>query len=298
MGKNKQKKSKKGKKEGQIKAKAENLNEEKNPDILPTAQEPLLKMPAKEFEKEMEKLQVELVKMQEWVKATGAKVCILFEGRDTAGKGGVIKRITERTSPRVFRVVALSAPTEREKSQMYFQRYMPYLPAAGEVVIFDRSWYNRAGVERVMGFATPEQVDYFLKYAPAVERSIIHSGVILIKYWLDVSMDVQSERLRARDKDPRKIWKLTPMDMKSYSRWYDYSRARDAMFAATDTEDCPWYVVDGNNKRRARLNCISHLLSVVPYEEVPREPVKFPKRQAKGNYVEPNYPYRTVPKIY
>ena len=260
--------------------------------------EPTAKMSNKEFEKEMEKLQVELVKMQEWVKATGAKVCVVFEGRDTAGKGGVIKRIAERVSPRVFRVVALPAPTEREKSQMYFQRYMPYLPAAGEVVIFDRSWYNRAGVERVMGFASEEQVEYFLKYAPLVERSIIHSGIILIKYWLEVSMDVQDERLRARDEDARKIWKLTPMDMKSYNRWYDYSRARDAMFAATDTPDTPWYVVDANDKRRARLNCISHLLSQVPYAEVPREKVKFPKRQAKGDYIEPDYPYRRVPEQY
>jgi polyphosphate kinase 2 len=262
------------------------------------AAEPRAKMSNKEFEQEMEKLQVELVKMQEWVKASGAKVCVLFEGRDTAGKGGVIKRITERTSPRVFRVVALSAPTEREKSQMYFQRYMPYLPAAGEVTIFDRSWYNRAGVERVMGFATPEQVDYFLQNAPGVERAIINSGVILIKYWLEVRMDVQDERLRARDQDARKIWKLTPMDLKSYNRWYDYSRARDAMFAATDTPESPWYVVDANDKRRARLNCIAHLLSQVPYEEVPREPVKFPKRQAKGDYVEPEYPYRIVPAVY
>jgi polyphosphate kinase 2 len=264
----------------------------------PDRSEAAAKMSNKEFEQEMEKLQVELVKMQEWVKASGAKVCVLFEGRDTAGKGGVIKRITERTSPRVFRVVALSAPTEREKSQMYFQRYMPYLPAAGEVVIFDRSWYNRAGVERVMGFATEEQVEYFLRYAPAVEQSIIHSGVILIKYWLEVRMDVQDERLRARDQDARKIWKLTPMDLKSYSRWYDYSRARDAMFAATDTPESPWHVVDANDKRRARLNCIAHLLSQVPYEEVPREPVKFPKRGSKGDYVEPDYPYRMVPAFY
>jgi polyphosphate kinase 2 len=210
----------------------------------------------------------------------------------------VIKRIIERVSPRVFRVVALKAPTEREKSQMYFQRYMPHLPAAGEVVIFDRSWYNRAGVERVMGFATEQQVDYFLKYAPAIERSIIHSGIILIKYWLEVDMDVQDERLRARDEDPRKIWKLTPMDLKSYSRWYDYSRARDAMFEATDTVDTPWFVVDGNDKRRARLNCITHLLSMIPYEDVPREPVKFPKREGKGDYKEPDYPYRYVPEIY
>ena len=269
-----------------------------NKSGLAPGSEPTAKMSNKEFEKEMEKLQVELVKMQEWVKATGAKVCVVFEGRDTAGKGGVIKRIAERVSPRVFRVVALPAPTEREKSQMYFQRYMPHLPAAGEVVIFDRSWYNRAGVERVMGFATEEQVAYFLKYAPLVERSIIHSGIILIKYWLEVSMEVQDERLRARDEDARKIWKLTPMDMKSYNRWYDYSRARNAMFAATDTPDSPWYVVDANDKRRARLNCISHLLSQVPYAEVPREKVKFPKRQAKGDYIEPDYPYRRVPEQY
>jgi polyphosphate kinase 2 len=256
------------------------------------------KMKAKEFDKELEKLQVELVKMQEWVKASGAKICVLFEGRDTAGKGGVIRRITERVSPRVFRVVALPAPSVREKSQMYFQRYMPYLPAGGEVVIFDRSWYNRAGVERVMGFATPEQVDYFLKYAPPVERAITHSGIILIKYWLEVSMDVQDERLRARDEDPRKIWKLTSMDLKSYSHWYDYSRARDAMFELTDTPENPWFVIDANDKRRARLNCISHLLKQVPYEEVPREPVIFPERQAKGDYVEPDYPYRMVPALY
>jgi polyphosphate kinase len=263
-----------------------------------TAGEPRPKMSAKEFEKEMEKLQVELVKMQEWVKATGAKVCVVFEGRDTAGKGGVIKRISERVSPRVFRVVALPAPTEREKSQMYFQRYMPHLPAAGEVVIFDRSWYNRAGVERVMGFTAPELVEKFLSQVPLVEKAIIDSGIILIKYWLEVSMEVQDERLRARDQDPRKIWKLTPMDIKSYTRWYDYSRARDAMFAATDTPDSPWYVVDANEKRRARLNCISHLLSLVPYEEVPREPVKFPRRQAKGNYKEPDYTYHRVPERY
>lgn len=291
-------KKKKGKKHGK-KEKADNSASAAVPESdSPAAQESPAKLSNKAFEKEMEKLQVELVKMQEWVKASGAKVCILFEGRDTAGKGGVIKRITERTSPRVFRVVALPAPSEREKSQMYFQRYMPHLPAAGEVVIFDRSWYNRAGVERVMGFATPEQVDYFLQYAPPVERAIINSGIILIKYWLEVSMEIQTERLKARNDDQRKIWKLTGMDLKSYSHWYDYSRARDAMFAATDTDDCPWHVVDGNDKRRARLNCISHLLSVVPYEEVPREPVKFPRRQSKGDYVEPDYPYRHVPAVY
>jgi polyphosphate kinase 2 len=256
------------------------------------------KMKRKEFDKELMRLQGELVKMQEWVKASGAKICVVFEGRDTAGKGGVIKRIMERVSPRVFRVVALPAPSEREKSQMYFQRYMPHLPAAGEVVIFDRSWYNRAGVERVMGFADEQQVQYFLKYAPAVEQAIIYSGINLIKYWLEVDMDIQDERLRARDDDPRKIWKLSPMDLKSYSHWYDYSRARDAMFEATDTPESPWYVVDANDKRRARLNCITHLLSLVPYEDMPHKTVKFPKRQPKGDYKEPDYPYRYVPRIY
>jgi polyphosphate kinase 2 len=239
------------------------------------------RMTAKEFERELEPLQVELVKLQEWVKATGAKICVLFEGRDAAGKGGTIKRITERVSPRVFRVMALPAPTEREKSQMYIQRYLPHLPAAGEVVIFDRSWYNRAGVERVMGFTDEEQ-----------------AGVILIKYWLEVSMDEQTRRFEGRMNDGRKIWKLSPMDLESHSRWYDYSRARDDMFAKTDTPETPWYVVDSNEKRRARLNCIAHFLSLIPYEEVKRPKVKLPKRQAAGDYVAPDYPYRYVPKRY
>jgi polyphosphate kinase 2 len=259
---------------------------------------PPQKLSRKEFEAALAPLQVELVKLQEWVKASGAKICVIFEGRDTAGKGGVIKRITERTSPRVFRVVALSAPTEREKSQMYFQRYMPHLPAAGEIVLFDRSWYNRAGVERVMGFATQDQVAHFLRQAPLVERAIIDSGIILIKYWLDVSMDNQAKRFKERNEDIRKIWKLSPMDLEAQRRWYDYSRARDAMFAATDTPESPWYVVDANDQRRARLNCIAHFLSLIPYEEVPREPVKLPKRQAKGDYVEPDYPFRRVPERY
>jgi len=262
------------------------------------AEGPRPKISRKEFDKEMEKLQVELVKLQEWVKASGAKICVLFEGRDTAGKGGVIKRITERVSPRVFRVVALGTPTDREKSQMYFQRYMPFLPAAGEVVLFDRSWYNRAGVERVMGFATEEQVEYFLKYVPPVERLIIQSGVILIKYWLEVDKDEQAKRFEERNVDYRKIWKLSPMDLQAQARWYDYSRARDAMFAATDTPESPWYVVPSDDQRRARLNCITHFLSLIPYEEVPREPIKFPKRQTKGKYVEPDYPYRYVPDKY
>jgi polyphosphate kinase 2 len=210
----------------------------------------------------------------------------------------VIKRITERTSPRVFRVVALSAPTEREKSQMYFQRYMPNLPAAGEVVLFDRSWYNRAGVERVMGFAAPEQVEKFLSQVPLMEKAIIDSGIILIKYWLDVSMENQAKRFAERNEDPRKIWKLSPMDVEAQRRWYDYSRARDAMFEATDTHESPWYVVDANDQRRARLNCIAHFLSLIPYEEIPREPVKIAKRQTKGDYKEPDYPYRRVPERY
>jgi polyphosphate kinase 2 len=260
--------------------------------------QPRPKMSRKEFESEMEKLQVELVKMQEWVKVSGAKICVLFEGRDAAGKGGIIKRITERTSPRVFRVVALATPTDREKSQMYFQRYMPYLPAAGEVVLFDRSWYNRAGVERVMAFATEEQVEQFLKYAPFVERVIIASGTILVKYWLEETMEDQTERFTERIEDYRKIWKLSPMDMESHRRWYDYSRARDAMFVATDTPESPWYVVDSHDQRRGRLNCIAHLLSLIPYEEVPREKVKLPKRQPKGDYKEPNYPFRHIPERY
>ncbi len=288
----KKKKNKKQQELEEVQAEVSIETETLGPEV---PEEPKPKMKSKEFEKELEKLQGELVKMQQWVVATGAKIAVVFEGRDSAGKGGVIKRITERTSPRVFRHIALAAPTDKEKSQMYFQRYMPYLPAAGEVILFDRSWYNRAGVERVMGFCTMEQVEYFLKYAPLVEKTIIHSGVILIKYWLEVDMDVQSERLKARDEDPRKIWKLTSMDLKSYSRWYDYSRARDAMFAATDLPETPWFVVNANEKRRARLNLISHLLNQVPYEEVPREEIKFPKRQAKGDYQEPDYPYRYVP---
>jgi polyphosphate kinase 2 len=262
------------------------------------AAEAKTKLSRKEFESELEKLQVELVKLQEWVKASGAKICVLFEGRDAAGKGGIIKRLTERTSPRVFRVVALASPTEREKSQMYIQRYMPHLPAGGEIVLFDRSWYNRAGVERVMGYASEEQVEYFLKYAPLVEQAIIHSGVILVKYWLEETMEDQTERFTERIEDYRKIWKLSPMDLESHRRWYDYSRARDAMFAATDTNESPWHVVDYNDQRRGRLNCIAHLLSQIPYKEVPHEKVKLPKRDKAKGYVEPDYPYRFVPSKY
>src|SRR5499426_462139 len=250
----------------------------------------------KEYEKELKKLHAELVSLQEWVKKQGLKVCIVFEGRDGAGKGGTIKAITERVSPRVFRVIALPAPTEREKSQMYAQRYLPHLPAAGEIVIFDRSWYNRAGVERVMGFCTEEQARAFLRMVPHVERVIVHSGVILIKYWLEVSEDEQTRRLESRTDDGRKLWKLSPMDLKSYSRWYDYSRARDEMFAATDTAWAPWYVARSDDKRRARLNIIRHLLSTIDYEDPPPQKLKFPKRQEQGKYREPDYPYKYVPE--
>ena len=297
MAKGKKKKKNKEKQAETAQAQAV-ANEAAKEEGAEVSAEPRPKMSRKEFESEMEKLQVELVKMQEWVKATGAKICVLFEGRDTAGKGGVIRRITERVSPRVFRVVALSSPTDREKSQMYFQRYMPHLPAAGEVVLFDRSWYNRAGVERVMGFATKEQVDTFLKMTPLVERAIINSGIYLIKYWLEVDMDEQAKRFQERNEDYRKIWKLSPMDVQAQARWYDYSRARDAMFAATDTPECPWYVVPSNDQRRARLNCITHFLSLIPYQDVPREPLKFPKRQSKGDYKEPDYPFHYVPQKY
>jgi polyphosphate kinase len=259
---------------------------------------PKEKLKRKEYDKELEKLHVELVRLQEWVKHKGLKICIVFEGRDGAGKGGTIKAITERVSPRVFRVIALSAPTEREKSQMYIQRYLPYLPAAGEVVIFDRSWYNRAGVERVMGFCSDEQTEKFLKAVPGVEKAIVDSGVILIKYWLEVSEEEQTRRLESRIDDGRKIWKLSPMDLKSFSRWYDYSRARDDMFEATDTDFAPWHVVRSNDKRRARLNLITHLLEQIPYKTAPREKVKLPKRQKRHGYREPDYPYKYVKERY
>jgi polyphosphate kinase 2 len=253
------------------------------------------KLSNKEYEKELKKLHVELVKLQLWVLHKGLKVCVIFEGRDGAGKGGTIKAITERVSPRVFRVVALPAPTEREKSQMYIQRYLPHLPAAGEVVIWDRSWYNRAGVERVMGFCTEEQAQSFLKVAPSVEKAMVASGIVLIKYWLEVSEKEQTRRLTARIDDGRKIWKLSPMDLKSYSRWYDYSRARDEMFAATDTAWAPWYVANSEDKKKVRLNIISHLLSRIPYEDVKREKIKLPERGKAKGYQEPDYPYKRVP---
>jgi len=257
------------------------------------------KLSRKEFEEELEKLDGELVKLQFWVQDEGAKIIIVFEGRDAAGKGGVIKRITERVSPRVFRVVALPAPTERQKTQLYIQRYLEHFPAAGEVVIFDRSWYNRAGVERVMDFCTERDVERFLKMCPAMERVVVESGIILIKYWFEVSQDEQTRRFKSRIDDPRKLWKLSPMDLESHRRWYDFSRARDDMLAATDTPMAPWYIVDGDDKRRARLNCIAHLLSVIPYKEVKREKIKLPDRQRPKGYAEPkNRNYKHVPQVY
>jgi polyphosphate kinase 2 len=256
---------------------------------------PLPKMKRKPYEREMRRLHGELVSMQEWVKASGAKICIVFEGRDTAGKGGTIKRITERVSPRVFRVVALPAPNERERSQMYIQRYITHFPAAGEVVIFDRSWYNRAGVERVMGFCTPEQTERFLEQTPAVEKAMVDTGILLLKYWLEVSPDEQTRRLESRIDDPRKIWKLSDMDLKSYSRWYEYSRARDAMLAATDTSWAPWFIARTDDKKRGRLNIITHLLSQVPYEPPERPTITLPKRQGAKGYEEPELQLRHIP---
>jgi len=250
----------------------------------------------KHYERELRHLQEELVHLQDWVVDTGAKVCVVFEGRDTAGKGGVIKRLVERVSPRVFNVVALPAPTEREKSQMFVQRYIAHFPAAGEVVIFDRSWYNRAGVERVMGFTAEDQVERFLRIVPEVERAMVDSGIILLKYWLEVAPDEQTRRLEARIYDGRKTWKVSPMDLESYSRWYDYSRARDDMFAATDTSWAPWFVADSNNKKRARLNIISHLLGQIPYERRSPSKVTLPDRQKPGDYVDPKRPLHLVPE--
>jgi len=242
----------------------------------------------------MKKLQGELVRLQLWAKHTGAKVVVIFEGRDAAGKGGVIKALTERTSPRAFRIAALPAPSDREKSQMYIQRYMAHLPAAGEIVLFDRSWYNRAGVESVMGFCSDRELKRFLELCPMMESAIIGSGIKLIKYWFEVSQEQQTRRFKDRINDPRKVWKLSPMDLESHRRWYDYSRARDRMFLATDSNESPWYVVRSDCKRRARLNCISHLLGQIPYEDVPHERIELPKRQKAKGYTEPTYPWRVI----
>jgi polyphosphate kinase 2 len=256
------------------------------------------KMKRKDYDKELARLHGELVKLQLWTVHAGLKACVVFEGRDGAGKGGVIKAITERVSPRVFRVVAMPAPSDREKTQMYLQRYVQHFPAAGEIMLFDRSWYNRAGVERVMGFCTMKQVERFLTMVPLVEQSMVDSGIILIKYWLEVSPDEQTRRLNDRIDDPRKIWKLSPMDLESYRRWYDFSRARDAMLAATDKPFAPWYVVRSDDKRRMRLNVIAHLLGRIPYNTLPREPVVLPPRQPDEGYHEPKLPLNYVPDRY
>ncbi len=253
------------------------------------------KLSNKDYARELKKMHVELVKLQEWVKEKGLKVCIVFEGRDGAGKGGTIKAITERVSPRVFRVIALPSPTEREKTQMYGQRFFPHFPAGGEVVIWDRSWYNRAGVERVMGFCTEEQAKGFLQVIPLFEQLMVKSGIILLKYWLEVSPEEQTRRLESRIDDGRKIWKLSPMDIKSYDRWDDYTKARDEMFAATDTSWAPWYVARSEDKKRVRLNVISHLLKHVPYKAIKTEKVKLPKRKI-GRYKAADYPFKYVPE--
>jgi polyphosphate kinase 2 len=258
------------------------------------------KMKGKDYEKELRRLQVGLCKLQEWVKHKGLRVIIVFEGRDAAGKGGTIKALTERVSPRVFRVVALPAPSDREKTQMYMQRYMPHFPAAGEIVIFDRSWYNRAGVERVMGFCSEEQHAGFLRIAPFVERTVVEGGIILVKYWLEVGKEEQARRFEARLEDPLRQWKLSPMDIESWNRWEDYTRARDEMLMATDTPEAPWHIIRSDDKKRARLNCIAHLLSLIPAEDVPRAKIRLPKRSAKDRYdPEAGLAHRRfVPSIY
>lgn len=238
----------------------------------------------KRYEKELRRLQAELCKLQDWVKYRGLRVIVLFEGRDAAGKGGTIRAITERVSPRVFRLVALPVPSDREKSQMYLQRYIQHFPAAGEIVVFDRSWYNRAGVEYVMGFCTEEEHRRFLELCPIVEKYVTDAGIILIKYWMEVGKNEQLRRFEARIRDPLRQWKLSPMDLESFRRWYEFSRARDQMLKATDTKHAPWYLVRSDDKRKARLNCISHLLSKIPYGKVQREKVKLPKRKTKGSY--------------
>jgi len=254
------------------------------------------KMSNKEYEAELFALQVELVKLQEWAKATNARIVIIFEGRDAAGKGGIIKRVLERVSPRVFRLVALPSPTERQKTQLHVQRYIEKMPAGGEIVIFDRSWYNRAGVERVMGFCSDEEYKQFLKDCPAFEGFLVSQGIILLKYWLEVSEKEQHKRFLARIKDPTKRWKLSPMDLESHRRWYDYSRARDSMLLATDIPVAPWYIVPSDDKKRACLNCIAHILNSISYEEIPYTPPKLPRRQKAKGYVEPPQKHRLVPQ--
>ena len=290
MSESKKKKKKKGHLDADTAADAS-----ATPDGAEAEASPSGKMKRKEYERELRVLQGELVAMQEWVKSTGARICIVFEGVDSAGKGGTIRRITERTSPRVFKHIALPAPDARVRSQMYIQRYVSQFPSAGEVVIFDRSWYNRAGVEPVMGYCTPEDTERFLELVPMIEQAMIHDGIILIKYFLNVSRDEQTRRLEARIDDPRKVWKLSPTDLKSYSHRYDYLRARDAMFAATSSGWAPWHIVDNDDKKRGRLNIISHLLSQIPYEPLAPLDTKMPKPPSHDGYVEPAFSKTNIP---
>ena len=265
----------------------EKTNKNKQTAVVKSAPNKQRKIKNKVYERELAKLHVELVKLQEWIHAQGLKVVVIFEGRDAAGKGGTIKRITQSLNPRICRVVALVTPTEREKTQWYFQRYAPHLPAAGEMVLFDRSWYNRAGVERVMGFCTEEEHQEFLRSCPEFERMLVRSGIILIKYWFSVSDDVQESRFHSRNTSPIKRWKLSPMDLESRDKWVEYSKAKDDMFNHTDIKQAPWYVVDGDNKKLARLNCISHLISMIPYEDLSPEPIKLKTRKMGEGYVRP-----------
>ena len=281
------------------KKKKEKAEEKKSKPPVSEAGEPRRKLEEKDYLKELRRLQLEMVKLQEWVKAKGLKVIVIFEGRDAAGKGGVIKRITECLNPRICRVAALPAPTERERTQWYFQRYVSHLPAGGEIVLFDRSWYNRAGVERVMGFCTEEEYGEFMRSCPEFERMLVHSGIILVKYWFSVSNEEQERRFQARIDDPTKRWKLSPMDLQSRSRWVEYSRAKDEMFKYTDTRQSPWYVVNSDDKKRARLNCMAHLLSLIPFEDLTPEPIKLPPRQEDTGYVRPPISDQNfVPEIY
>ena len=296
MGKKKTKKD--SKKQAEALAETE-LQQAKIETKKDKGEAPQNKLKKKFYEQELRRLQIELVKLQEWVKLKGMRVVVIFEGRDAAGKGGVIKRITESLNPRIVRVVALPAPTERERTQWYFQRYVVNLPAAGEIVLFDRSWYNRAGVERVMGFCTEEEYREFLRSCPEFERMLLRSGIILIKYWFSVSDEEQERRFRARIDDPTKRWKLSPMDLESRTRWIDYSRAKDEMFKYTDIKQSPWWVVNSDDKKRARLNCISHLLTMIPYEDLTPEPIKLPPRHDDIAYVRPPMSDQTfVPEKY
>ena len=296
MGKKKMRKG--SKKQAEALAETE-LQQAKMETKKDESEAPQNKLKKKFYEQELRRLQIELVKLQEWVKLKGMRVVVIFEGRDAAGKGGVIKRITESLNPRIVRVVALPAPTERERTQWYFQRYVVNLPAAGEIVLFDRSWYNRAGVERVMGFCTEEEYREFLRSCPEFERMLLRSGIILIKYWFSVSDEEQERRFRARIDDPTKRWKLSPMDLESRTRWIDYSRAKDEMFKYTDIKQSPWWVVNSDDKKRARLNCISHLLTMIPYEDLTPEPIKLPPRHDDIAYVRPPMSDQTfVPEKY